>query len=313
MANSNVFQMIIDDIDDDEYREEIEKEIDEERSKYCSWIKNKSNYSPATDVEIVNTVEAGVYKLNNDLALIKQSVFSDDLYRLPDSEIDLILGEVTKFWDKADRFKAKNLIHKRGILLEGPPGTGKSSLITLIIKDLIEKHNGIVLLVNNVGDFTKVYDFLKSTFRRIEPNRFVITIIEDINKIAVSAIEPELLDFLDGKASIEHHLVITTSNDTSDLPDALLRVSRLDRKFYIGYPSEIARREFFVKKGVEKELLDDYVNHSEDLTISELKELYIGTYILGNSFEEVIDQILNPYEKQEYSSKKSIQKKISID
>lgn len=183
----------------------------------------------------------------------------------------------------------------------------------MIINDLIEKYNGVVLLINNVNDFTKAYDFLKSTFRRIEPDRFVITIIEDIDKIASTQILSELLDFLDGKNSVDHHLVIATSNDTSSIPDALLRVSRLDRRFYIGYPSELARKEYFINKGIEKELLDDYVKYSEELTISELKELYIGTYILGNSFEEVVDQIINPFEKKEYSSKKLINKSITID
>ena len=79
------------------------------------------------------------------MALVKQSMVSDNLYKLSDSEIDPILEEVTTFWDKVDNFKKGNLIHKRGILLEGPPWTGKSSLITLIINDLIEKYNGVVL------------------------------------------------------------------------------------------------------------------------------------------------------------------------
>lgn len=304
---------IIDDIDDEDYQEEIKKELEEEQSTYCNWVRNKQVYSPAADVEVIKKVVPGIYKINNDMALIKQSMVSDNLYKLSDSEIDPILEEVTKFWNKVENFKKGNLIHKRGILLEGPPGTGKSSLITLIINDLIEKYKGVVLLVNNVSDFTKAYDFLKSTFRRIEPDTFVITIIEDIDKLASTVILPELLDFLDGKASIEHHLVIATSNDTSEMPDALLRVSRLDRRFYIGYPSEIARREYFVNKGIEDNLLDEYVKQSEELTISELKELYIGTYILGNPFDEVIDQILNPFEKKEYSTKKSTVKQISID
>ena len=32
---------IIDDLDEEQYQEQIEKELDEERSTYCSWVKNK--------------------------------------------------------------------------------------------------------------------------------------------------------------------------------------------------------------------------------------------------------------------------------
>lgn len=312
MKNS-IFALYPDDLEDEMFEEQIKEEIDKERDKYCSWIFNKSTYVPATDVEIVNKVESGIYKINNDFALVKQTISSDGLYKLPNSEINLILDEVNKFWDKADKFKKHNLIHKRGILLEGPPGTGKSSIITLLIKELIEKYDGIVLLVNNINDFTKVYEFLKSTFRRIEPNRFVITIIEDINKICTPTIESEVLDFFDGKASISNHLIITTSNDTSDLPDALLRVSRIDRKFYIGYPSEKARREYFINKGVDESLIQQYIDNSENLTLSELKELFIGTYILDNDFEDVVEQIINPYEKKEHSSRNIDNNKIEID
>lgn len=292
--------------------EEYDVVEDQEISKYSNWIYDKSTYSPAIDIEIVKSVEKGVYKINNDFKLIKQEISSDGLYKFKNSESKLILEETSKFWETADRFKKFNLIHKRGILLEGPPGTGKSSIITLIINELVEKYNGVVFLINNIADFTKTYDFLKPVFKKIEPNRFIITIIEDIDKICTDAIEPEVLDFFDGKQSIENHLIICTSNDTSEIPDALLRVSRIDKKFYIGTACEDIRREYFSNKGVSGEDLELLVKNSEDLTISELKELFIGTYVMGNSFDEVLNQILNPKEKQNYSIRKS-NTEIQID
>lgn len=306
-----MMNFIIDDIDElfhEDNGEEVAKEID-----YCNWVYDKSKYSPAVEVEIVKKIERGIYRINNDFTLSKQSISSDGIYKLPDSEINHILDEVNKFLDKSKKFKEHHLMHKRGILLEGPPGTGKTSIITLLIQELVNNYDAIVLLINSVKDFSLAYEFLKSTFRKIEPKRFVVTIIEDIDKVCNDVIEPEILDFLDGKASIDHHLIITTSNNTTDLPDALLRPSRIDRRFYIGYPSETSRREFFKNKGVEESQLDTYVKKSEDLTLSELKELYIGTYILDNDFDEVIDQILNPFEKKEYVSKKSSNPSIEVD
>ena len=88
---------IIDDIDEEQYQEQIEKELGEERSTYCNWVKNKLVYTPAADVEIIKRVDAGIYKINNDMALVKQSMVSDNLYKLSDSEIDPILEEVKPY------------------------------------------------------------------------------------------------------------------------------------------------------------------------------------------------------------------------
>lgn len=284
------------------------------REKYCNWVFSKSDnkYSPAIDVSIIKNVTPGIYKIEgNDIYL--QSIKSDGLYEFPNSEGENILKDVEKFWQRADSFKEFNLMHKRGILLEGPPGTGKSSIITLLCKQLIEKYNGVVFLINNVSEFVKIYDYLKSIFRRIQPNTFVITIIEDIDKIATDSILPELLDFFDGKASINNHLIITTSNDTSDLPDPLLRVSRIDRKYYVGCANSEVRKIFFSNKGVNKEDLDKFVSESEGLTLSELKELFIGTYVMGDSFEETLNFIKNPYEKKEHSLNNINNKQIEIN
>ena len=227
--------------------------------------------------------------------------------------MNAILEEASRFWQRVDIYKQYNFVHKRGILLESSPGMGKTSIITLLVKELVEKHHGVVFIVNSIHDFTKVYDFLKSTFRRIQPDTPVITIIEDIDKLANTQISGEILDFLDGKASIEHHLVIMTSNDTSDLPDALLRPSRIDRKFCISTIPVEARKEFFMKKGVSDEDISKFVSNSKDLSLSEMKELFIGNYISGLPFEEVLDYIIAPYEKREYTSKESSGVKISID
>lgn len=297
---------------DEEYEKIIKEEMDLEREKYCNWIYNKKSYTPAIALEIVSNVKPGIYKLDNDFNMIPQNMVSDDLYIFPDSEIDYLLNEINKFWNRANKFKEANLIHKRGILLEGPPGTGKSSVITLLLKEVIEKYNGVVFLVNNMSDFVKTNEFLKTSFRRIEPDTFVITVIEDIDKLYNNHVEAEILDFFDGKSSIDHHLIISTSNDTSNLSDALLRPSRIDKKIYIDYPSEETRKIFFTKKGVTNNDLDKFIQNSEELTFSELKELFIGTYVMGNDFEDTLSQINFPYEKKEHSLKKDQKLAISI-
>lgn len=177
----------------------------------------------------------------------------------------------------------------------------KSVTITLLMQELI-KNDGLVFLINSVRDFTLLYDYYKNVLRKIEPNRNIITVIEDIDKLLDPSIEAEFLDFLDGKMTIGHHLIIATTNDSSHLSDAIIRPSRMDLRVVIDYPTKESRREFFKFKGVELSDLDMFVNGTSKFSMSQLKEVFIGTYILSKDFESVIDQIKNPLTKKKYTS-----------
>ena len=281
---------------------------------YCNWVLENGNYTPAINVSVVNSMKSGIYKvgqINNTITVIPQINVTDDLYELPDSNNSLVLKEVDKFWNRKEQFAKYKMIHKRGILLEGRPGMGKSSLITLLINQLL-KNDGLVFIVNNKQDFSLIFDFYRSTLRKIEKDRHIITIIEDIDKLSQSALESELLDFLDGKSSIDHHVVIATTNDSTNLSDALLRPSRMDMRVIIDFPNDESRKIFFVNKGVEEQDIEKFVKETKDFSMSQLKELFIGTYVLGNVFEQVLDQIKNPLTKKRYDSFKHASGKLGF-
>lgn len=277
----------------------------EENVEYNSWICNGGTYTAAINVKVEQKMLSGIYKvkiIGEQYACVPQVLTSDGLYTLPDSVMTKILEEADKFWNRKDAFKQYEILHKRGILLEGPAGTGKSSIITLLINQLI-KEDGLIFLVNSLSDFTYLYDFLKNSIRKIEPDRHIITVIEDIDKLILSGnIASEILDFLDGKMSIEHHLVILTTNDTSELPDALLRPSRIDLREIIDLPNDEVRKKFFELKGVKEDDIDKFVIHSKNFSISQLKELFIAVYVLGNDFDESIHALKNPKAKKKYST-----------
>lgn len=285
-----------------ELGEDDKVEIQED--DYSNWLLEKGNYTAAIDTVVVKTMKSGVYKLgimNDRITCIPQRLISDKLFILPDSQTTLILRETEKFWNRAPKFSEYGMIHKRGILLEGPPGTGKTATITLLINELL-KDDGLVFLIATAQDFTIIYDYYKNVLRKVEPLRKIITVIEDIDKIALGPIESVLLDFLDGKMSIEHHLVIATTNNSSELSDALLRPSRIDMRVIIDYPSPESRTIFFENKGVDKIDIEKFVNSTAKFSISQLKELFIGTYVLGNNFDQVLEQIKNPLSKKKYNS-----------
>lgn len=286
----------------------------EESEEYSTWISVGGSYSPAVNLKVVSKLPSGVYKVvieNNDYAIKPYPINTDELYTFKEGHINTILSEVDDFWSKAELYKENKLSHKRGMLLFGNPGNGKSAVISLLIQRLKEK-DGIVFLVNDYKDFNLLTGVLSTVIRKIEPERPIITIIEDIDKLitANGGDDSALLDFLDGKTSIEHHLVIMTSNDTTDLSTALLRPSRIDMRFYLDSPSKKTRQEYFEKKGVIKETAKEYAELTHGFSFADLKEMYISTVILGKTPDEAIKLITSPHEAKNYLEKKH--KKIGL-
>lgn len=280
-------------------------EVCPEESKSI-WLKEDNFIRASSEVTVIDKFPPGLYsiELTRELGLVAKKLpsNSDDLFVFKDSLSLKLLKEISLFWSKKDAFKEHGLIHKRGILLEGYAGTGKSSIISLLSLSL-QKQGGVIFKVTSPKNFSDYLNFIKYEFREIEKDIPIITIIEDIDKYDM--VESELLDFLDGKYNINHHVVIATSNNTEDLPDSLLRPSRFDLRIEVPIPSAEIRREYLVMKKVDPAEIDYLVENTEGLTLADLKELYICIKLLDYSNDEAIQKVSSPREKTNYLSKRS--------
>ena len=273
-----------------------------ENEELSMWIESNGEYSAAVNITSTDKIPAGVYKViykNDDYRFTPIKTNNDEVYRFSKDFTSSILDEVKTFWSREKTYKEHNLVHKRGILLTGAPGMGKTAIINLLSEDII-KQDGVVLVINTIKDFQCYTDVLKPIFRTIEPDRPLITIIEDIDQLVENVGDAMLLDLLDGKNSIEHHLVILTSNNTSCLSSALLRPSRVDTVIEITAPNQEIRKEYFEKKGVPEELVDTYVKESDGMSFAELKELFVGTIVMGKNLDDVVSQLKRPFETKNY-------------
>ena len=277
------------------FQAETSESNEENNSESVSmWIKDKEHFIPSTDVTIYDKLPPGLYqvKYNNNAGLYCKNIDLkvDELYEFSDSITSSLLDEVSEFWNKSELYKENNLVHKRGILLCGSAGTGKTSYINMLSKELIDK-GGIVFKVSSIRAFEYYVEFIKYGFRKIEKTTPVITIIEDIDQYM--DIETELLDFLDGQFHLDHHVILATSNNTEDLPDTILRPSRLDLLIEVPNPSEKTRREYFEYKKVDTEMINTLVEKSDNFSFADLKELYICVFVFGFTLEDSVDRIIN--------------------
>jgi hypothetical protein len=293
--------IVVDYIDDD-YEEDDGIEISS--IKVSSWIRQGTTFRPTIDLELQKKVDPGLYcvEFSRDWGYYckKLDIISDDLFIPKDSMVQPILDEINLFWEKKDVYKENKLVHKRGILLEGFAGTGKSSLISLLVTNLINK-GGVVFKVMDEENLMAYLSFIRNSFRYIEQDTPIITIIEDIDRYER---EDVLLDFLDGKTSLNHHVVLATTNNTSAIADTFLRPSRLDLRIELPLPSKETRKDYFLFKKISEKLLDNYAEQTEGFSFADLKEVFITTHLLNYTLEDAINKIKHPNNKKNYLNKK---------
>jgi predicted AAA+ superfamily ATPase len=278
-------------------RHEEEKPVS--NSPTCWGTLQDEEFTPA--FTSVPKVPAGIYEVVwnrqlNQHTLKKQPFKTDELYQLPSYEIMDILRDIQNFWDRKDKYKEYNFVHKRGILMYGEPGCGKSGIIQLIAKQLIE-NDGIIINIKDQDDVDYFMDFI-STFRKIEPNRPLIVLLEDIDSIAGenSHSTSRLLNILDGVKQIEDVVYIATTNYPEKLQDRITnRPSRFDRRYKVELPNEEIREAYIRHKLTDEDIenvdIKEWVKRTEGMSLSHLKEVVISTIVMGREFEEVMDNL----------------------
>merc|ERR1712110_453734 len=164
-------------------------------------------------------------------------------------------------------FKTLGVKPPRGVLLYGPPGSGK----TLIARAVANETGAFFFLINGPEIMSKMAgeseSNLRKAFEEAQKNAPAIIFIDEIDSIAPKRdktngeverrIVSQLLTLMDGLNQRAHVVIMVATNRPNSIDPALRRFGRFDREVDIGIPDETGRMEILRIHTKNMKLADD--------------------------------------------------------
>ncbi|MBS3680386.1 ATP-binding protein [Ornithinibacillus massiliensis] len=274
---------------------------DDQILEFVSYFENmEKNYmlngiTIFTDTEdgLIRSKEKITHQINREDVLLEESLKSD------------IFRSIDEFFlNSGQFFKQYNIPYKRGILLYGSPGNGKTTLVKSIAGSV-----SAPIVYWQITEYTSSYS-IREIFSKVLRLAPMVLVIEDIDSMPTEA-RSVFLNTLDGATTKEGIFLIGTTNYPEKIDPALInRAGRFDRAYEIKQPDEVLRREYIVnKKGIDEFLtnsaIEELVQKTKGLSISQLNEIYMSIALESHYNKHVnIDKIINDLQENTRKAQK---------
>jgi ATP-dependent 26S proteasome regulatory subunit len=205
-----------------------------------------------------------------------------------------ICNDIDKFLDSKALYDKFGFLHKRGVLLIGQPGVGKTMTSMILCHHMIGKGGVAVnasMVHRNMG---KTIANVLQAIRSLHVDMPILNLLEDIDTIfQVDAIG--LLSMLDGDTQINNVVHVAITNNPQYLDARLIkRRGRFDDVVWVGPPEAAVRKAYLettLPDDTSATVIEEIVAASDGLALADLKEVINGVFVLGRSVKQTIQAI----------------------
>jgi ATP-dependent 26S proteasome regulatory subunit len=269
--------------------------------KFLQYILRRKREYIRNYVTVYTDTEDGV-ETNKDR--ITNLVNRDEVF-LEESTKKEIYRSIDEFFSESKEFfTTYNIPYKRGILLYGKPGNGKTTLVKSIANSI-----SAPVAYWQITEYTSSYS-IKEVFSSVSKMAPMVLVIEDIDSMP-EHVRSYFLNTLDGATSKEGIFLIGTTNYPEKIDPALInRAGRFDRTYELKLPSKEMRANYLRKKNIQQFIsaneIERLVQAAKGFSFAQLNELYTSI-ALQYHYERTVD--IDPICKELQSANNKTQKK----
>lgn len=249
--------------------------ITENEETVLYFLQKIKDFVSTQPIEEVCVYQGGIVHDQQLFKDIKNATF--DNLCLEENFLLQLKSEVSHFLNSKSIYEKYKLPWKRGIILMGPPGNGKTHFLKALINHSAMRCIYVKEWINTAKMFF--------AFRSLAP---CIVVFEDLDSLVKSHNLSSFLNEMDGFANNNGLLFIATTNHPERIDSALLkRPSRFDRIYEFKLPSFSLRTNYFKTwneqvdhemKISEKEI-KEIAKVTEGLSFASLKELWLSSML----------------------------------
>ncbi|KAJ4386241.1 hypothetical protein N0V93_009134 [Gnomoniopsis smithogilvyi] len=229
---------------------------------------------------------------SKDLYKSVESSSWDDVILHPDTKSKLI-EDIQGFFENEGLYKSFDIPWKRGVILHGVPGNGKTISIKALINSLSKREPEAIasLYVKSLDHCNGPRHSIQMIFSKARNVAPCVLIFEDLDSMVTDKVRSYFLNEIDGLESNDGILMIGSTNHLDRLDPAIAkRPSRFDRKYHFKLPDE-DERVLYCQYWHQKLLNHPLVTFPEDMCFSiakftdgfsfaYLKELFISSLLI---------------------------------